>query len=161
VLLSGVTWNWHVLNHALYGLDTGFRPRPQVAEGHVVEAATGWHIRARTDAANCSTVPALMGEHMLLCGQRKREDSMRKVFIVMVALGIAFPLQAAEHVVDWFVKNPKQRAVWLRKCQDAPRTSPQACENARKADLRSYVDESTAALDRSPSQPAPRPIPSR
>jgi hypothetical protein len=67
--------------------------------------------RGLTDAANCSTVPALMGDYMPLCGQRKREDSMRKVFIVVTALGIAFPLQAAEHDVDWFVKNPKQRAV--------------------------------------------------
>ena len=44
--IFGVTWNWHVLNQALCGLDTGFRPQPQLAKGHVVEAATEWHIPA-------------------------------------------------------------------------------------------------------------------
>jgi hypothetical protein len=39
-----------VRNHAhlcwdtLYGLDTGFRPQLQLAEGHVFETATGWRM---------------------------------------------------------------------------------------------------------------------
>lgn len=86
---------------------------------------------------------------------------MSKFLILAVAILVTSPLHAAEHDMEWFVKNPKQRAAWLQKCQANQRVSHQICENARQADLHSYVDESTAKLDRGTSQPAPGPIPTR
>ena len=84
---------------------------------------------------------------------------MRLRLILAATFAFATPLHAAEHGVDWFVKNPKQRAAWLQKCRHNPRNATQICENARQADLHAYVEESTAKLDRGTSQPAMRPVP--
>ena len=84
---------------------------------------------------------------------------MRLALIMTTVTCIAISAQAAQYDVEWFVKNPKQRAAWLQKCHRNPQTAPQACENARQADLHSYVDESAAKLDRGTSEPGIRPVP--
>ncbi|MDO9711628.1 EexN family lipoprotein [Paracraurococcus lichenis] len=84
---------------------------------------------------------------------------MRLALILAATFVLAAPLHAAEHDMDWFVKNPKQRAAWLQKCRHHPRNAAQTCENARQADLRAYSAESAAKLDRGTSEPAAPPVP--
>jgi hypothetical protein len=43
--------------------------------------------------------------------EQEGEDGMRLGLILAATFALAMPLYAAEHDVDWFVKNPKQRAV--------------------------------------------------